>query len=224
MPTIKQLADELGMSKQGIRKYIAQLPADSVISKDDRGVVQLSSESAEIIKQMVSNRQNRVTGNQVVTNKPVTTELPVTRLENDSVTGNQVVTDALVTGNSVVTENRVTGNQTRIVTEQKGELDTLISMLQKELDGKNAIIESQSRQLEHANQSIQELTIALKSAQVSAQQAQALHAGTLHKQLKEGEQETVTTEEYKEETAPVVPEDVVTATKKRGFFSRLIRK
>lgn len=92
-------------------------------------------------------------------------------------------------------------------------------MLQKELDTKNATIESQSRQLEQAHQSIQDLTAALQSAQLSAQQAQALHAGTLHKQLKEGEPEQSVVVEQADQSAPEQQPE-----KKPGYYHDYLGK
>lgn len=207
MPTIKELADELEMTKQGVRKYLARLPENHIIRKDNKGVVQLSNESAEIIRELVLNKHNKVTGN-----KMVTIELPATE-ENKRV----------VTGNSVVTGEAVTGNKTNVTVTRNSEVTTLIAMLQKELDGKNAIIESQSRQLENANRSIQDLTDALKSSQISAQQAQTLHAGTLHRQLIEGGQETES-KEYKDKTKQTTADDAGVSKKRTSFFSRLIKR
>ena len=105
------------------------------------------------------------------------------------------------------------------------EVGTLISMLQKELDSKNTVIESQSRQLEQAQQSIQELTAALNAAQLSAQQAQALHAGTMHKQLKEGEPQPVAVTDQAEQEPPAAPAPEPPAPaqpeKRPGIFARL---
>lgn len=186
MPTIKQLADELGMTKQGIRRYLEQLPAEYA-QKDSKGVVQISSSAARKIRELVEQKRKPVTGNKPVT-EPVTVP---------------------------------------------GEVTTLIAMLQKELDTKNATIESQSRQLEQAHQSIQDLTAALQSAQLSAQQAQALHAGTLHKQLKEGEPEQSVVVEQADQSAPEPeqphrtepePAPEQQPEKKAGLLSRLFGK
>jgi hypothetical protein len=52
----------------------------------------------------------------------------------------------------------------------------MISMLQGELDAKNKLIDEQQ-------QTINKLTDSLAAAQQTAQAAQALHAGTMQKQL-----------------------------------------
>ena len=131
--TIKELADELGMTKQGIRKYVSQLP-QTLVHKDGKGIIQLNDEAARLIKEKAEAKR-----------KPVTGKLPVTE---------------------PATETPVT---------------TLITMLQRELETKNGIIESQQ-------QSIHELTAALESTTASLHAAQALHAGTMQKQIAGGEQ------------------------------------
>lgn len=85
-------------------------------------------------------------------------------------------------------------------------IDAVISMLQRELESKNALIESQQ-------QSIRELTAALENTTTSLQAAQALHAGTMQKQI---------TGKNSEPTAPVVAdESPAAATNKRGLFARM---
>lgn len=169
MKTVRQLADELGMTKQGVRRYLKQLPPEYA-RKDSNGVIQISTVATKEIRKLVEQKRKPVTGN-----------LPVTEL---------------VTVTSEVT--------------------TLISMLQKELDAKNATIESQSRQLEQAQQSIRNLTAALKEAQLSAQAAQVLHAGTMRKQL-----EAVSSEEKQEVAKNSEHKEYKTS---RGWFSRLFTK
>lgn len=61
-------------------------------------------------------------------------------------------------------------------------LETVISMLQKELEAKNEQIRAKDRQIE-------QLTSALEHTTSSLQAAQALHAGTLQRQLEAPEPE-----------------------------------
>lgn len=58
-------------------------------------------------------------------------------------------------------------------------IDTVIAMLQAELDAKNRLISTQQ-------QNISELTAALENTTASLHAAQALHAGTMQKQLSDG--------------------------------------
>jgi len=58
-------------------------------------------------------------------------------------------------------------------------IDTVVAMLQKELDIKN-------EQIRELNARLAESNSALAAAQLSAQAAQALHAGTMQKQMMDG--------------------------------------
>lgn len=179
MPTIRQLADELGVTKEAIRKQAATLPPNYVTTGTNKTKL-INSDGASVIRGRVSRREDN--NCQVATYSEPTIE-PV---------------------------------------------GTIVSVLQKELDSKNAIIESQSRQLEsqsrqleQAHQSIQDLTAALASAQLSAQQAQALHAGTMHTQLKGkgASSAPITKNQDTEEELPASPSE---PEKKPGLFARIL--
>jgi len=93
---------------------------------------------------------------------------------------------------------------TKLTTEQSSDskvdsvVDTVIFMLQKELDAKNA-------QLATKDEQIDKLTSALEHTTASLHAAQALHAGTMQKQLTDGGGDSAATE----------PE---------GFIARLLKK
>lgn len=63
----------------------------------------------------------------------------------------------------------------------------LISMLQRELELKNAQLTVKDTQIEELNARLAEVSAALVAAQQTAQAAQALHAGTIQQQLMDGE-------------------------------------
>ena len=89
---------------------------------------------------------------------------------------------------------------TKLTTEQSSDskVDTVIFVLQKELDAKNA-------QLATKDEQIDKLTSALEHTTASLHAAQALHAGTMQKQLTDGGGDSAATE----------PE---------GFIARLLKK
>jgi len=128
MYTIKQIADELGVTKQAIQKRIAREPLKTHLIKhiiiDDTGTKRIDDDGAKLIKDVYT-----------TIDKPI--DISVDK-----------------------------GTDT---------LNTLISMLQNELEIKNAQIET--------------LSAALVAAQQTAQAAQTLHAGTIQAQLT-SEQET----------------------------------
>ena len=95
----------------------------------------------------------------------------------------------------------------------------LISMLQKELDRKDAQLSVKDKQLAVKDEQIRELnarlaecSTALLAAQETARAAQALHAGTIQQQLFDGE-----------DHAAGVP-DEQSAPNNRRWFSRFFRR
>lgn len=83
-----------------------------------------------------------------------------------------------------------------------GEVSTLIAMLQKELDGKNQQIAALQDALKNTTQALQE-------AQATANAAQALHAGTIQKELA---------------AAPSSGAEPGEPEEKPGFFGRLFSR
>lgn len=89
----------------------------------------------------------------------------------------------------------------------------LISMLQKELDRKDAQLSAKDEQIRELNVRLSECSAALLAAQETARAAQALHAGTIQQQLSDGE----------DRVAASVPEEQSVPNKRR-WFSWLFRK
>lgn len=119
--TIKQIAEELKLSKQAIRKRINQLPPTEVSTRTN-GTILVSEAGVRKIKAGV---------NQAGTNLPPTVDTQV---------------------------------------------DTLVDTLKKQLDVKDQLIFDQQ-------QTIKELTGTLEKVSESLHAAQALHAGTMKKQI-----------------------------------------
>ena len=84
-------------------------------------------------------------------------------------------------------------------------------MLQGELDRKSEQLAVKDKQIEELNARLAEVSSALVAAQQTAQAAQALHAGTIQKQLAE-------------HSVMEQPSDVELPKQKQGFFSRLFGK
>ena len=89
----------------------------------------------------------------------------------------------------------------------------LISMLQKELDRKDAQLSAKDEQIRELNARLAECSTALLAAQETARAAQALHAGTMQQQLAGGE----------DCASADVPEDRA-ASKGRSWLSRFFRR
>ena len=88
----------------------------------------------------------------------------------------------------------------------------LISMLQKELDRKDAQLSAKDEQIRELNVRLSECSAALLAAQETARAAQALHAGTIQQQLSDGE-----------DYAASVPDEQA-APNNRRWFSRFFRR
>ena len=65
----------------------------------------------------------------------------------------------------------------------------VIEILQAELESKNKQLESKDQQLASKDRQIEDLTRALENTTASLQAEQALHAGTMQKQLSSGEEQ-----------------------------------
>ena len=133
MKTIKQIADEIGVSKQAVSKRLVQLPPTEVTT-NEKGVKLISLYGTEILKNLISPNTNQLPP----TKPPTTNQLPPT---NES---------------------------------------ELYKILKTELEAKNKLIDELSARLA-------ETTSALVAAQQTAQAAQMLHAGTIQKQITNGE-------------------------------------
>ena len=89
----------------------------------------------------------------------------------------------------------------------------LISMLQKELDRKDAQLSAKDEQIRELNARLAECSTALLAAQETARAAQVLHAGTIQQQLSDGE----------DRAADSGPEEQAVPNKRR-WFSRFFRR
>ena len=89
----------------------------------------------------------------------------------------------------------------------------LISMLQKELDRKDAQLSAKDEQIRELNVRLSECSAALLAAQETARAAQALHAGTMQQQLT-GEEDRAADSGTEEQAVP----------NKRRWFSRFFRR
>ena len=126
--TIKQIADEIGVSKTAVRKQIANQGLQSSLRKNGNQFAIDEKQEALILKAFSGKSQTE------------------------------------------------SANQTETKTETSLQLVSVLEILQKELEIKN-------KQISELNARLAETSAALVTAQQTARDAQALHAGTLHQQL-----------------------------------------
>lgn len=98
--------------------------------------------------------------------------------------GNKITVDENVAKQIITAFNRPTENetQTEFANQNSNEFSKVIEILQAELESKNEQLASKDRQIE-------DLTRALENTTASLQAEQALHAGTMQKQLSSGEEQ-----------------------------------
>ena len=138
--TIKQIADEIGVSKQAIFYRIKKPPLSNALqpftSKLD-GVLTVSFDGEMLIKSAFNH------------NEDVKTPSSFDAKENQS-------------------------------------FDALYTMFQRELDAKNEQLREKDEQLKARDRQLENLTAALEHTTESLHAAQALHAGTIQRQLTDG--------------------------------------
>lgn len=155
--TIKEIADELGVSKTAVSKQIANLGLRSSLRKNGNQFA-IENQQEKLIKMAFQKKRQQ----EIVTENSVSDEQSQTESQtanaNQSQTANHEVCDL------------------RLV----GVLQTTVDTLQAQL----AVKDVQIREL---NARLAECSTALLAAQETARAAQALHAGTIQQQLSDGE-------------------------------------
>ncbi|WP_347280271.1 hypothetical protein [uncultured Phocaeicola sp.] len=205
--TIKEIAEEIGVSKQAVFKKIKQVPLSTEIEKfistvDGKKLVSVDGEN--LIKQAFQRKQK--TANVNVDAKDDGKMFTVGGNAGNTVDG--------IPSASQEREN------TLVATFQTA-IDALTSQLEakdQQLAAKDRQLEEKDKQLERQTKTIEELATSLAVAQHTAQAAQALHAGTIQRQIEDVP--IIQAEELKavKETAEkIMPE----YEKRRSIFSRI---
>lgn len=173
--TIKQIADELGVSKTAVRKEIARqglqvIRNPSKVSENQGQVIgnqlEIDEETETLIREAFWERRNRKP------NRKVSENLSEVSENQDKVSENQV---------------QVSGNQP----DRKSEVALeMLEVVREQLRAQDRQLREQADQIKQLNERLAETTAALVSAQQTiqavqqtAQAAQALHAGTIQQQL-----------------------------------------
>lgn len=109
--------------------------------------------------------------------------------------GNKITIDEKTAKQVIMAFDKQTENetQTRFANQNENELSKVIEILQAELESKNKQLASKDRQIE-------DLTRALENTTASLQAEQALHAGTMQKQLSSGEEQEQAEDQEKTKT------------------------
>lgn len=157
--TIKQAAEQLGISKTAVRKYFTDEFKTEYVSTDPDGRLLISDEGIIFIKEKLTYRaQTKANPNETITNREnKLSETPENIGENQGeTTTNQ-------------SENQAKN------TENTG-FSNMLSFLQKQLEEKDKQLAEKDRQLAAKDEQITNLTAAVENATKSTQAAQALAA------------------------------------------------
>ena len=192
--TIKQLADELGVSKPTIRNIVSELGIQSKLRKVGNRYMlsdaQITQVKLQILKDGVLSESEK-------------TEKSESEVLSESEKTEKSESEML--SESEKTENSIVREQLSILSQQLTVKDNQIQVLQDQLIVKDS-------QIQILQEQIRQLTAAMDSMATALTGAQALHAGTIQKQLT-GHNDRV--EQSSDQEQP---------KQKQGFFSRLFGK
>ena len=194
--TINQLAIQLGVSKTTISKAISELGLQGKLKRSGNKYL-LSDIQIESVKTKIENHKTQTAHSKTQTIG-----------ENMGIESPKMQTES---------EKSQTVNQELQTEYQKIQIETqnaLIEVLQKQLAFLNEQLGVKDDQIRAYQEQIRILTDSLHDATVALSAEQALHAGTIQRQLAEQVSD-------KESTAP---EDSERSKQKQGLFSKFFRK
>ena len=189
--TIKQLASELGVSKPTVRSVIAELGFHDKLRKVGNRYMLSDMQISEIKLKMSNKSENEVHSELEKTEKSKNEIQPKSEKTEKS--------ESEVQLKSEKTENNIFIEQ--LLNKQLAVKDEQITMFQAQLAVKD-------RQINLLQEQISQLTAAMENLTASLNAEQALHAGTIQKQLAE-------------HSVMDQPSDVDQSKQRQGFFSRL---
>ena len=189
--TIKQLASELGVSKPTVRSVIAELGFHDKLRKVGNRYMLSDMQISEIKSKMSNKSENEVHSELEKTEKSKNEIQPKSEKTEKS--------ESEVQLKSEKTENNIFIEQ--LLNKQLAVKDEQITMFQAQLAVKD-------RQINLLQDQISQLTAAMENLTASLNAEQALHAGTIQKQLAE-------------HSVMDQPSDAEQSRQKQGFFAKL---
>ena len=191
--TIKEIAAECKVSEQAIRGWCRR----NHVAKDAKGSFAISESQKTAIYQHYLGVERKQVSQQAKASFAISeSQKRKLYLHYLGVARNEVAKPAKASCETYETSETV-----------------LISMLQKELDRKDAQLSAKDEQIRELNVRLSECSAALLAAQETARAAQALHAGTMQQQLA-GEEDRAADSGTEEQAVP----------NKRRWFSRFFRR
>ena len=178
--TIKQIADELRVSKQAVWQRVKRSKELSAMLQDHsetiNGTIHVDDVLEQRIKELYPERNNPETVDETTVNNPET-------VDETAVNNPETVDETAVNNPETVDETTVNNPETVDETSDNVDVNILIGTLQRTVD-------TLQQQLTAKDKQIDELTAMLKASQdqqatlvTALSAAQALHAGTLQERL-----------------------------------------
>ena len=216
--TIKQLASELGVSKPTVRSVIAELGFQEKLRKVGNRYMLSDMQSSEIKLKISNKSENEVQPKTEKTEKTESEVQPKSEKSESEIQPKSEKTEksesevqpksektekseSEIQSKSEKTENNIFMEQLLILNKQLVAKDEQITMLQVQLAVKD-------RQINLLQEQIGQLTAAMENLTTALSAEQALHAGTIQKQLSE-------------HSVMEHPNDVEQPRQKQSLFSRL---
>ena len=169
MKTIKELADELGVSKTAVMKKIDNLGLREKLAKNGNRLAIREPEEKLIIEAF--SKKESTTANQKTPTKSTTANQ---KTPTKSTTANQKTPTKSTTANQKTPTKSTTKSTT--ANQKVGDSEELISSLLEQLKAKDLQLAKKDEQIEALQNQMIQTTAALLAAQESVKAAQALHA------------------------------------------------
>ena len=179
--TIKQLADQLGVSKTTISKAISALGLSNRLNRSGNKYI-ISEDQTEQIKMQIANSRP-----QTANDKSQTASDKSQTASDKSQTANDKSQTASDKSQTASDKSQIASDKSQTASD-KSQLENqiaLIELLQKQLALLNEQLSIKDGQIKAYQEQIRILTDSLHDATVALTAEQALHAGTIQRQLTE---------------------------------------
>lgn len=214
--TLLEAARELGFTKNAVKYRVQKLPPD-VLRKSEEGIIYITPAGIELLREQMGkklhpDRETATTGKEPANTQQTTGQEPAKKAIQPP--DNRQRTEQQPDSNRTATTEE--SSQKPQSTTENAALIAAVEALTAQLAVKDDQIASQARQIET-------LVESLKLAQQTAAAAQALHAGTIQKELSAVQADPEVCEEAiqnQEDRYEVTPEKPTLIQRIRGYFNK----
>jgi len=225
--TLLEASRELGFTKNAVKYRVQKLPPD-VLRKSEEGIIYITAAGIELLREQMGkksqpDKETTSTTQEPANNHQTTEQQPPKETikpgNNHQKTDQQPVEDFLSTTEEPVNNRATTGQQSIEAPPSSPENAALVAAVEAltaQLAVKDEQIANQARQIET-------LVESLKLAQQTAAAAQALHAGTIQKELSAAQPESEVHEEPSQRDTNIcepISEKPTFIQRIRGYFSK----